>query len=455
MPIAALALWALVAAAWALASRPLGRYLVRVLNGEATVLDPWLSGIEHLWMGRAAGKSRSWAGYVAGAAAASLVGGWLWQLPGPVGGAQGLVADGVRGTGLLLVPAASVAVAATGLRALGGRRPGAIVEDLLRLLTRLLFPLAILAALALAAAGDPGRLALMEACGLLAGRGIPAAIVGLPAAANLVGVVGMGLLPLAVFYSVGPLTGNRALGRALTLLMGLGFAALVLVLAATAGDRAGMPTAWGPGGTLLRWAASSTLGAGRAGPPGGGGAQVAWLAGRLSEVIGGAVGAGLLPLMGLLVLVVVVVSLMKGHSPRFMGRPLGRHDILAGAVLYGMRPVLVLGALALLAGFGREPPAPLLSVLAHVARVLGSWAPGAAPWNGGLQLAGVVAAYVPWAAWIALVRGWAQGTPRLRADVGLGTTAAWLAALASASLVMTALLFLPVLALAPVVGGGP
>lgn len=454
----------MVAAAWALATRPLGRYLVRVVNRESTVLDPWLAGVEHFWLRRlalAGGRAPGWAGYVVGAAALSLAGGWLGQLPGPTVGLVGLAADGGRVVCRLLVPAAFLSVASTGLKALGGRGPGPLVPDVLRVLTRVLLPLGILVAAALAMAGVPSGLAhtgpraLLDAAGILAGQGISPARVGLPAAANWVGVVAMGLLPLAVFYSVGPLTGHRALGRAVTLLMGLGFAALVLVLAATATGGAGMPTAWGPAGSVLRWAAGAVLGSGRSRPPGAGAAEVAWVAGRLAQVIGGAGGAGLLPLMGLAVLVVMVVSLMQGQSPRWLGRPLGRHEIMAGAVLYGLRPVAVLAALALAAGVGRAPPGPLLVPLTHLSRVLGATSPGApAAWRGGLAAARVVAVYLPWAAWMALTRGWVQQAPRLRADAGLATTGAWLAALASASLIMAALLFVPVLALAPAVGGG-
>ncbi len=135
----------------------------------------------------------------------------------------------------------------------------------------------------------------------------------------------------------------------------------------------------------------------------------------------------------------------------FLGRRVGRGAILAGAVLYGTRPVLVLGTLAVLAVEGPRL-GPLTTRLATVTAAVASphW-----PWTGALGVVSLIATYLPWAVWLRWAETGLMREPPLRFGDGLVGECAWLAALLTASVAMTALLFLPVLALAPVVGVAP
>lgn len=419
------------------------------------MLDPWLSGVEH-WLvgplGRDAPEpSPSLWRYGASALAVALACGWAAGRLGATGastptGAALAVAALLGGT------AAQLAVVLAGLAALGGRAPGRMALDWLRLVLRVLVPLVLVMDVVLTAAGVGAPAALWDAARLVSGHTVGAASLVFSGSANVLAAACLGLLPLAVFYAAGPLTGRPALGRALPLVLVVWFGAVGAAVEWTSGlSRAGVPAAWGAAGAALHATAGAALGSGPGPVLTGVWPATLATAGQLAQVIGGPAGIGLLPLMGLAMLTAVVVNLMQGRSPVFLGRRVGRGAILAGAVLYGTRPVLVLGALGVLA-IGGPRPGTLAALLGTVATTVASphW-----PWTGPLGVVSLVAAYLPWAVWLRWAETGLRREPPLRFGEGLVGERAWLAALLTASVAMTALLFLPVLALAPVVGPTP
>ena len=462
---AALETWAVVGAVWVVAARPLGRYLVRVVNREPTVLDPWLTAIEHWCLGRLAGVGRrgaepapsgSLAWYGLGAMAVALACGWSARVLGTAAGPGSAVCAVFTVAALLGGMAAQLAVVLTGLRALGGHAPGRLALDWVRLLTRVALPLVLVLGIALAAAGVANSVqapqALLDAARLVSGHSVPVAGLAFSGSANVIAVAAMGLLPVAVFRAAGPLTRSFALGRALPLVLVAWFGLVGVGVEWTSGiGLAGVPAAWGLSGAALHTAAGATLGLGAGPVLTGLWPDMVATAGQLAQVAGGPAGGGLLPLMGLAVLTAVVVNLMRGRSPVFLGRRVGLGAIVAGAALYGMRPVLVLGTLGVMAAIGPASGSLAMRV-ASVAASLGSPHLGAMPWAGALGVLSLVGTYAPWVIWLRWAGTGLRPEPRLRFEEGLVGGRAWLAALLIASVAMTALLFLPVLALAPVLG---
>ncbi len=456
MPGAALETWAVVAAVWAVATRPLGRYVVRVVNREPTMLDPWLTRAEHWFVGRFGGdaleSSPSFWRYGASALAVALGCGWAARLAGTAVGSAPPADAALAVAALLGGTAAQLAVVLVGLAALGGRAPGRMAVDWLRLVLRVLVPLVLVMDVVLTAAGVGAAAALWDAARLVSGHSVAASSLVFSGSANVLAAACLGLLPLAVFYAAGPLTGRPALGRALPLVLVIWFGMVGAAVEWTSGSSlAGVPAAWGPAGAALHATAGAALGTGPGPVLTGVWPATLATAGQLAQVIGGPAGVGLLPLMGLAILTAVVVNLMQGRSPVFLGRRVGRGAILAGAVLYGTRPVLVLGTLGVLAVAGPRQGSLATRLTTVVATVASPHFGG----TGALGVVSLVATYVPWVVWLRWAETGVRVEPRLRFGEGLVGERAWLAALLAASVAMTALLFLPVLALAPVVGAAP
>ncbi len=278
------------------------------------LLDPWLSGVEHWFVGRMGGESLEpspglWR-YGASALAVALGCGWAARLAGSaVGSAPTDAALAVAA--LLGGTAAQLAVVLVGLAALGGRAPGRMAVDWLRLVLRVLVPLVLVMDVVLTAAGVGEPTALWDAGRLVSGHSVAASSLVFSGSANVLAAACLGLLPLAVFYAAGPLTGRPALGRALPLVLVIWFGVVGAAVEWTSGSSlAGVPAAWGAAGAALHATAGAALGTGPGPVLTGVWPVTLATAGQLAQVIGGPAGVGLLPLMGLAILTAVVVNMM-------------------------------------------------------------------------------------------------------------------------------------------------
>ena len=411
---------------------------------------------------------------------------------------------------LMFVSAATgLAVGFAVIRGISGRPLGVFRRDLVRALTRVLIPASLLLAVLLLLAGVPmtlappleittlegapqllprGPIALFEAIKQLGenGGGFVAANSAHPYEnpslfTDLLETGAMLLIPAATIDAFGRFIGNR---RQSWWLLGLVFALLGLeLLLAIPTELHGNPLLgpWLQGANLqgkeLRigaglsalWAAVSTgtmTGASNASidallPL----SNLLTLFNLLLQVVFGGQGTGIATLLVYVLLTVFLTGLMVGRTPEFLGRKLGRQEVMWASFVLLAHPVLVLipaaitlAAGATFAGVGNPGPHGISEVVyeyASAAANNGSGMAGLANatlwWNLSTSVSLLAGRYLPIAALLALAAGFRRkpalepGRGTLRTDTALFTGVT-----AVVVVILGVLSFFPVLALGPI-----
>ncbi|MFD7508544.1 potassium-transporting ATPase subunit KdpA [Streptomyces sp. NPDC059853] len=391
-------------------------------------------------------------------------------------------------------------------------RLGNFWVDLVRGTVRVLLPLAVLAAVVLAACGvvqnfhavreittlgggtqalTGGPVASQEAVKLLGSNG--GGYYGANSAhpyenptpfTNFFQVFLLLLIPSALPRAFGRMTGSPRHGLAVLAAMGVLWAAgLAAVTAAEAAHGGQVPQAVGAATEGKEWRfgvwdsalfAASTTGTSTGATdarhdsftPLGGGALLAAM--LLGEVAPGGVGAGLYGMLVLAMLAVFLAGLMVGRTPEYLGKKLRPKEITLLALYVLAMPVTVLAGTGLALGFP-EPRATLLAGPPHgLSEVLYAFASAANNngsafagvgadtvfWQTGLGLAMLIGRYLPMVLVLGLAGSLAaqQHTP-----TGTGTlpahTPLFTGLLVTVTVVVAGLTFFPVLALGPLAEG--
>ncbi|MEB3331828.1 MAG: potassium-transporting ATPase subunit KdpA [Synechococcaceae cyanobacterium] len=411
---------------------------------------------------------------------------------------------------LMYVSAASgLAVGFAVIRGISGRPLGVFRRDLVRALTRVLIPASLLLACVLLLAGVPmtlappleistlegtrqllprGPIALFEAIKLLGGNG--GGFVSASSAhpyenpslfSDLLETGAMLLIPAASIDAFGRFIGNR---RQSWWLLGLVFALLSLeLLLAIPAEQHGNPLLgpWLAGANLqgkeLRigaglsalWAVVTTgtmTGASNASidalmPL----SNLLTLFNLILQVVLGGQGTGIAILLVFVLLAVFLTGLMVGRTPEFLGRKLGREEVMWASFVLLVHPVLVLIPAAItlaggaaFAGVGNPGPHGISEVVyeyASAAANNGSSMAGLANaslwWNLSASVSLLGGRYLPIAALLALAAGFRRkpalqsGRGTLRSDTALFTGFT-----AVVVVILGVLSFFPVLALGPI-----
>lgn len=413
------------------------------------------------------------------------------------------------GVAVLQFAAAATAGAAAMafMRAMAGKPWGNFFVDLTLMCTRVLLPLAAVAALLLVWQGVPdflgggapihlltggtsvvprGPLASGTAAGAVSQAGgiVPAGaanpLTNPTPVSNLIILLSMAVLPVSFFYAFGAMTGRRRMAWSLIAVAGLlllGMVALGLA-AETAGNPllaslhlsgtpnwVGKDLRFGLGGTVLTEMSSSAFGAGlpiASHPSLLPLSSLAVLAGRLLGLVFGQTGLGFLNMMTFVVLTVFVAGLMVGRTPELLGKKIESRELLLAAGAFLIRPALILGGVVgtLLPRLIAEAD-PLSA--SRFSALLYQWAlaasssgsgvssTGGTVAQGALALTTIVARYGPMVMmlWLADSLASKRATPEsagtLRTDDALFS-----GILLTTVLVVNALTFFPVVALGPV-----
>ncbi|MBO3102159.1 potassium-transporting ATPase subunit KdpA [Cellulomonas fengjieae] len=389
-------------------------------------------------------------------------------------------------------------------------RVGNFWADLVRGTVRVLLPLAIVAALVLAAAGVIQNLNAHTEISTLAGGA--QSVLGGPVASqeaikqlgtngggffnansahsyenptpwtNALSVVLMLLIPFAMPRMFGRMVGGRRQGWAILAAMSTLWVAAVGLLTwaemagpglapgAAGGAMEGKEVRFGEAASAL-FAASTTMTSTGAvnsmhdslTAPGGG---VALLGMMLGEVSPGGVGSGLIGMVVLIVVAVFLAGLMVGRTPEYLGKKVGQHEITLVALYVLTMPAVVLigSAIAIatpsgLAGQLQGGPHGLSEIVYAFASAgnnngsgFGGLTSGTPFYNTLLGLAMLIGRFVP----IALVLALAGRLARQKTTPeGAGTlpthTPLFVGLLVTVTLVVVGLTFVPVLSLGPIV----
>ena len=404
--------------------------------------------------------------------------------------------------------AVGIAVAVALVRGFASRRSGTIGNfwvDLTRSISRILLPLAVVAALALISAGvvqnfngfidvhtvggavqqlPGGPVASQEAIKELGtnGGGFFNANSAHPFEnpnpfTNLIEVFLLLLIPFALTRTYGILVGDRRQGWAV-----LGFAGGLWaagVAAATAAEVAAAGTLTGAmEGKEQRfgvWAsalfAGSTTGTSTGAvnsmhesfsPLGGGTVLTNML---LGEVSPGGMGSGLYGILVLAIIAVFIAGLMVGRTPEFLGKTIGRHEVTSAALYILVMPLLVLA----FTGLSLVLDGPRSSMLASgphgLSEVMYAFASGSN--NNGSAFAGLTAD-TPWynltlatcmflgrfVPMVLVLRLAGSLVGQARRPTTVGTmpthTPLFVGLLAGVTLIVAGLTFFPALALGPI-----
>lgn len=389
-------------------------------------------------------------------------------------------------------------------------RVGNFWADLVRSVTRVLLPLAAVAALVLVAGGVVQNLSGPTDVTTLAGG--TQSVLGGPVASqeaikqlgtngggffnansahplenptpwtNALSVVLMLLIPFALPRTFGRMVGDRRQGWAVLGAMSTLWVAAVglltwaemtgpgLVPQAAGGALEGKEVRFGQAASAL-FAASTTMtstGAVNAQhdsltAPGGG---VALLGMLLGEVSPGGVGTGTVGMVVLAVVAVFLAGLMVGRTPEYLGKKIGQHEMRLVALYVLTMPAVVLVGAALaislpagLDGRLHDGPHGLTEIVYAVASAannngsaFGGLSTGTPFWNTLLGLAMLIGRFVP----VALVLALAGRLASQRSvPAGVGTlpthTPLFVGLLVTVAVVVVGLTFVPVLSLGPVV----
>ncbi|MDO9457342.1 potassium-transporting ATPase subunit KdpA [Nocardioides sp.] len=413
-----------------------------------------------------------------------------------------------------LSAAVGMAVAAAFARALarndGSRRVGNFWADLVRVVVRVLLPIAFVAALLLVVMGavqnllDPhdvttltggtqpitgGPVGSMEAIKELGTNG--GGFYNVNSAhpfenptplSNLFEIYLMLLIPFAMAWAFGIIVGDRRQGAAVLTVMAL--LLLVSISLLTWAEMAGPGTApelaggamegkeqrFGTAGTALFAAVTTGTSTGAVNgmhdsltAPGGG---VAMFNMMLGEISPGGVGSGLYGMLMLAVVTVFLSGLMVGRTPEYLGKKIGQREIVLVALYVLTTPVLVLvgSAVALtasdgLAGLQESGPHGLSEAVYAVTSAsnnngsgFGGLTSGTPFWNTLLGLCMLFGRFLP----MVLVLGLAgRFGAQTRRPAGAGTLPThqplFVLLLAGVALVVVGLTYVPVLALGPIV----
>jgi K+-transporting ATPase ATPase A chain len=411
---------------------------------------------------------------------------------------------------LMFVSAASgLAVGFAVIRGFSGRAIGNFYRDLLRSLTRVLIPAAVLLALFFLVSGVPmtlapplqittldgasqwlprGPIALFEAIKQLGenGGGFISANSAHPyenptLLTNLVSTWAMLIIPAATIDAFGRFVGNRRQSnRLLALVFGL---LLIGVTVAMAAEQAGNPllTSWVSGGNLqgkeLRFGAPltgfwSVVTTGTMTGAVNGSIDAAMpltiltaLFNLFLQVVFGGQGTGAAYLLVFALLAVFLTGLMVGRTPEFLGRKVEKAQVVWASLILLIHPLFVLipAALTLAAGAGvngitnpgshgiSQVVYEYASAAANNGSGLEGLIDGTPWWNLTTSLSLLGGRYLPIAALLALAEGFRR-KPALEPSPGtLRTdTALFTGVTAVVLVILGALTFFPVLALGPI-----
>jgi len=410
-----------------------------------------------------------------------------------------------------VAPAAGGAVGIAFLRSISGRQLGNFFVDLTLMVTRLLLPLAVIGTVLLVAQGVPetlkaylhvhtitglsqwiprGPIASFESIEHLGqdGGGYFAANSASPlenptALSNLIEILSMGLLPLGFFYAFGAMTGKRRFAWTLIGVAGtffIGMLALVYFpelagnpLVNSLGlhgmvNMVGKEIRLGLGGTSLfetssmAFATGSVVSAHDSYLPL---STLSFYLGMFLNVVFGGQGVGILNMLMFVILTTFLMGLMVGRTPEFLGKKIEAREVSIAALAFLIHPALILigSAIAVATQVGQAGifnPGPQ-----GLSEIFYAFASAAA--NNGSALAGLKAAlpfyevilgvvavigrYVSMMAMLFIGQSLltkrsipeSQGT--LRAD-----TPVFAVVLLGSIVVLNALTFFPIMALAPI-----
>ncbi|MCY0907757.1 MAG: potassium-transporting ATPase subunit KdpA [Sulfobacillus thermotolerans] len=287
-----------------------------------------------------------------------------------------------------VTPATAVAAAIAFLRMLSGKKMGNFFVDVTLVVTRLLLPMAIVVALVLVGQGVPqslgpylhlhtitgqtqtvpqGPIATWEAIEHLGqnGGGFTNANSANPlenptAFSNLIETISMGLLPVALFYTFGVMTGRKRL--AWTLIGVAGVFYLVMLALLYFPEMAGNPIInalglhghanmvgkemrFGMGGTSIFETSTMAFSTGSVAsahdsylPL----SSLSFFLGMFLNMVFGASGSGLLNMVMFVIITIFLMGLMVGRTPEFLGKKIEAREVSLASIAFLMHPLLIL-----------------------------------------------------------------------------------------------------------------
>jgi potassium-transporting ATPase potassium-binding subunit len=415
--------------------------------------------------------------------------------------------------GFVMFPSAAtgLAVAIAFIRGLTGQPLGNFYTDLTRSITRILLPISILGGLALLILGVPETLAgpavatTLEGATQTIARGPVAhfeiikelgenggGFFGINSAhpfenpsalTNLIETVAFLIIPTSLIYAYGVMIRNKKQAWLVFGMVLVVYAGLILVSAA--GEYAGNPLVnnllgaqapnlegkeirFGWAQTVL-WAISTTgtmCGAVNGMhdslmPPAG----FATLFNMFLQIVWGGQGTGTAYLFVFLILTVFLTGLMVGRTPEFLGRKIEKQEIVLASVILLVHPFAILVPSAITLAFADSLSGISNPGFHGISQVVYEYTSAAANngsgfeglgdatpwWNLTASISMLLGRYVPLVALLILADGMARKQPvpetkgTLRTDTGLFTGIT-----AGVIIILSALTFLPVLALGPI-----
>ncbi|CAN5603591.1 potassium-transporting ATPase subunit KdpA [soil metagenome] len=299
---------------------------------------------------------------------------------------------------------------------------------------------------------------------------------------NLLEIFLLLLLPFAMAWAFGHIVGDRRQGIAVVTVMGLLLLVSVALLTwaemsgpgsaphAAGGALEGKEVRFGTAGSALFAAATTGTSTGAVNSmhdsltaPGGG---VALFDMMLGEIAPGGVGSGLYGMLMLAVVTVFLCGLMVGRTPEYLGKKIGRREIVLVALYVLATPVLVLAGSAValtasdgLAGLQESGPHGLSEAVYAVTSAsnnngsaFAGLATGTPFWNTLLGVCMLLGRFLPIVFVLALGGRFASAR-RLPPSAGTLPThrPLFAALLGGVALVVVGLTYVPVLALGPIV----
>ncbi len=409
-------------------------------------------------------------------------------------------------TGMCVAAALARGLARSG----AGQRIGSFWTDLTRTIVRVLLPMSFVSALLLVALGAVQNLSGARAVTTLDGgtqqvTGGPVASqeaikeIGTngggfynansahpfenpTAVSNLLEVFLILVIPFAMAWAFGVIVGDRRQGGAVLAVMGILWLASVSLLTwaemhapgsapqAAGAALEGKEVRFGEAGSALFAASTTATSTGAVNSmhdsltaPGGAVTLVNML---LGEVAPGGVGSGLYGMLVLAVITVFQAGLMVGRTPEYVGKKIGRPEMVLVAAYVLATPIILLGALSIalsvdagLAGLQEEGPHGLSEALYAVTSATNNngsafagLTSGTPFWNSLLGVCMLLGRFLPMLLVLALAgRFAAQRT--LPAGAGTLPTHGplFVVLLSGVTLVLVGLTYVPVLALGPIV----